>query len=238
MSWAVCLQATEATTLKGLRTVPGLRILLKDESIWLQGAALTPDLEQALRALPAQRFHVLEDGQLLPWGRKVPQGHLPQGEWHPLQEAMRIALDTPLLCGAFSKKVAIRLVRSEEPREANLLLTGLKSWHDYAIAAPQARLALWTFAVSNQQEALIRGKPLPPLSGKHYVEENGIAVPAGWTWWPPVEVEVLRELFNLEGKDLILSHSDGGFDRISEGDFVQCGRAAVRLTFKEYHVEQ
>ena len=68
---------------------------------------------------------------------------------------------------------------------------------------------------------------LPPLPGQRWVEQEGIAVPAGWTWTPAVEAALVRQVFGLAAGDVALWHADGAWERIAGDEFVRATRAAV-----------
>ena len=77
---------------------------------------------------------------------------------------------------------------------------------------------------------VLRGKPLPPIPGKRLVEVEGIAVPCGFAWTPPVDAEVVREILGLLPGDLALLEADGTHERIESSAFVPGSRAAARTT--------
>ena len=89
------------------------------------------------------------------------------------------------------------LVRTDREQDASLLLTQFDLWAAYSIEAPQVRLDRWRFAVAADGRVAVHVHPLPPLPGQRWVEQEGIAVPAGWTWAPAVEAELLRQVFGL-----------------------------------------
>ena len=88
----------------------------------------------------------------------------------------------------------MRLVRSHHEREPNMLLTSLALWADFADTAPHWRLDALSFVVSDTRQVLVRGRPLPPIPGEHWVERERICVPAGWDWTPALSPSVCREL--------------------------------------------
>ena len=100
------------------------------------------------------------------------------------------------------------------------------------IEAPQVRLDRWRFAVAADGRVAVHGQPLPPLPGRRWVEQEGIAVPAGWTWTPAVEAALLRQVFGLAEGDVALWDVDGAWERIAADEFVRATRAAVRATVK------
>ena len=195
-TWAVRMAIADARTLARLRSRHGLEVCLQEDTIWLRGRDSDEELAKKLRSLPGERFAVLPDGQLVPDGCRVPKGHLPESPWASLSQTVSVEIETPALGAESRDRVAVRLVRGGETREANLLLTTLDTWTTYAETAPLVRLEPLAFAVNGVGDVLVRGVPLPPLPGVRLVEEKGIAVPCGWTWEPAVDADVLRNLFN------------------------------------------
>jgi len=232
--WVVCLPRESVASLGRLRLVPRLSVCEQAEEIWLQGEGGDESLEAALRGLPGgRRFSVLADRQLLADGARVPHGYLPEGPWHPLAEWLGVTLDPAGLAGKIAEGVPVHLVRSSSPRAANVLLLALETWQEYGASAPQVRLERWSFAVSDDKAVIVRGLPLPPLPGQAFVEREGVAVPAGWDWSPPVEPAVLRDVLGLTAGDLALLHTDGAWERIPADAFVRAVRSAIRLSGEE-----
>jgi hypothetical protein len=232
--WAVCLPRESVASLGRLRLVPRLSVCVEGEEVWLQGETTEETLEKALRGLPgARRFSIFPDRQLLAAGTRVPNGYLSEGPWQPLAKWLGVTLDAAALAGKIGESVAVRLVRSTSSREANVLVTTLATWKGYGGSAPQVRLERWSFAVSDSGDVVVRGTPLPPLPGQPYVEREGIAVPAGWEWRPPVDAVVLRDVLGLTASDLALLHPDEAWDRVPAGAFVLAARSAIRLSGEE-----
>jgi hypothetical protein len=129
-----------------------------------------------------------------------------------------------------SDKVDLRLKRSSQVATANVLQTIWPQWFQYAATAPQVRLNRWAFAVCQDQRVLIRGLPLPPLSGRRYVERDGVIIPSGWRFEPDVEPRVAARVIELDESQMALFAEDGSFERLPRSVFVQATRSAVRAT--------
>jgi hypothetical protein len=229
--WAACLPESSAELLATLRHFPGVKICQHDEHLWLRGDRTTPDLERTLRAVSgAERFAMLDDGQLVPAGRRVPSRRLPPGPWQPLSQWLLVALPGTVLAGQVLDRVPLRLVRDAVPAEPRVLLTTAAAWRSYAETAPEVRLRHCLFAVDDRQRVVVWGHPLPPVRGTLFVEQHGIAVAAGWAWSPSLDAEVLRAAAGLERGDLLLLHANGGSDRIANAAFVRARRSAIRLS--------
>lgn len=227
-----CRVSVEAVAaLAPLYGAKNVEICNQEDAVWLRSADMTEQQWEICGHLPGvTRYVVLSDSQLVRWQTRVPQGHLPSGPWMPIREGL-----------PFERPVASRVIRPPNPCplvlarsitriDSTWLLTDEKIWHDYAITAPQIRLARWSFVVDGQHRAIIRGVPLPPIPGEPLVEQAGIAVPAGWTWQPNVPAVIVRQVMGLSAGDSALWQPSGGWHRIVESDWVQATRSAVRAS--------
>ncbi len=229
--WAICLGKADLPVAGRLRRIAGIEVCERAEQVWLRGAALDEKLHRRLAAVPgARRFYVLPDGQLQPVASRLPKNRLPDGPWVSFQEWLALEIPPAGLAGRSDQRVPMLLVRSLHPETASVLLTSMDCWAAYAIQAPQVRLDRWRFAVAKDGRVIVRGDPLPPLPGERWVDREGIAVPAGWRWSPPVEAAILRAAFGLEPGDLALWQTDETWQRIHAADFTPASRAAARAT--------
>lgn len=229
--WAVRLDGDDRALASRLRLEREIEVCAVDESLWLRGPLANEPLERKVRLLPGgERYAVLDDGQLIPSGGCVPTAYLPRDGWRPIHEWLKPALPVAALASRERPAVRLELVRDAAEREPTMLLTSLSAWVEYASTAPQVRLDRWSFAAAADGRILIRGQPLPPLPGTRYVELAGVAVPAGWHWWPAVDPESLRGLLRLSDQDMALLGFEGDYERVATGDFVRATRSAARKT--------
>lgn len=232
-SWIARLARFHFDSLAKVRTIIGLEIADADEHVWLRGPEPDEDLTSTLRLLPeCVVFDVLDDGRLRPAGSLVPTGRLPALTWEPLIGRMRVELPTAALAGRVGGRAALRFERSSTERAPNLLLTTLAALAAYASEAPEIRLQGCRFAVCSDGRTLVHGARLPPLPGEYFVEEHGVAVPAGWGFGSGVSAAVVAEALRLEPGELAWFAAADRFTRISGGDFVRASRAAVRNSWE------
>ena len=124
----------------------------------------------------------------------------------------------------------LAVVPGGEMREPSLLEASLDGLAAYAQAAPQWRLERWAFVATDDGRVLVRGLPLPPLSGNRFVESDGVCVTAGCAWSPAVEPAIVRQLLQLEEGEIAIFWEVGSFDRIAAGDWVRVSRSALAGT--------
>jgi hypothetical protein len=214
-----------------LRQIAGVEVCVQPDQVWLRGPGLDEKLHRRLAAMPgARRFYVLPDGQLQPVASQLPANWLPRGPWMSLRQWLVLGIPTASLAGRLDGQVPMTLVPSAHAEAASVLLTNMDRWDRYATEAPQVRLDCWQFAVADDGRVIVRGEPLPPLPGQRWVEREGIAVPAGWQWLPPVEGAIVRAVFRLEPGDFALWQTDGTWQRIRAVDFMPASHSAVRAS--------
>lgn len=198
--------------------------------LWLRWGSSNDLLEQVKRIPGGQLFEVIENGQLVPYGLRVPRGVLPEGRWQPLGKWLSLTLPLARFSSNHFERAPLTLVREDQISEPQILLTDVQTWHNYAITAPQIRLDRWTFAVSDRGQVVVRGLPLPPLPGERLVERDGIATIAGWCWSPGLEAKIVAKAFGLAEGDVLLWLTSDHYEVVRACDFVKATRQAARLS--------
>lgn len=252
MPWIVCLAQADAASLAPLRLHHGIEVA-ENGFVWLRGSSKDDKLEPLLCSLPAvARYELSPHNRLQPFGSRIPSETLPTLQWQPLKQWLQVRMPSPplspfrtsaaspavadlpaaaLQTGPLSlPRVPLRIIRSADERPPDLLLTNLAEWQAFALNAPEIRLRQLRFAADAAGNVVVHGRPLPPLPGTHFVLDGNIAVPAGFSWEPPVSSEVLSRCLGISSEALAFLHPDGTFTRIEGEQFVPATRSAVRET--------
>ena len=229
--WTLSLAREDAPALAPLRLTPGLEVAEDGSTIWLRGHSSDEQLSRALKNLPVrERFEWVTADRLRPIYSRLPTVAVPDLAWRPIAEWIQVQLPAGALPGELGAKIRLRLVRSPQERRPNVLLTDFATWKEFALTAPEIRLRRLRFAVSSGRETVIWGVPLPPLPGRLFVEEEGVAVAAGFGWWPQVSPEVLRHVFQAGEDALVVWDQEGMVRRLHAEQLVAASRGAVRAT--------
>lgn len=234
-----------------LRLIRGLETLLTDGQaappsdavLWIRGPRLETREETIVRMIPWQAFYeVLEGGEIRPRNRRLPEGRLPAGTWEALVDFLQPRMQAPALSGKLSGKVNIRLQETSRLRETNMIHAATNDWLEFGIAASELRLKplIWTMDASQPDTVFIRGTPLPPLPGMQYVEQDGVAVPAGFHWRPEVSAETLRRSLGTAANEMVIlrrdpEQSSGGvmWTRVPRTAWLPGKRSTIRLVLNQ-----
>jgi len=235
--WALHVPRAEAAAIARLRASNSIEVCEAAGEVWLRGSELDDALTLQIRSLPAvSRYDVLPDRQLIAHGNRVPCGLLPEGDWLPLRQWVAVAFPPVGWPGELETQVAIELVRSDAVRPTAALLTTLVDLLAWVATAPQVRLDPLRMAACRDGRVFVHGQPLPPLRGQRFTLDDGIAVPAGWTWRPAVDAGVLRAACRLDTNDVALMQPQRNWELIKAKHFVRLTRSAVRET-AEVHLD-
>src|SRR5262249_16438075 len=151
-----------------------------------------------------------------------------QMQWEPIKAWLPVEMPAAAMPGRTPGAVPLRLVRSSQEQEPELLLTTLQEFKEFAATAAQVRLERLRLAANSQGMVLVHGRPLPPLPGTRFVLHAGVAVPAGFAWDPAVSAEVLARCFGVSSSTLVLWGEDGTIQRLTSEQFVAASRSAIR----------
>ncbi|MEM1318631.1 MAG: hypothetical protein AAGG75_00175 [Bacteroidota bacterium] len=220
------LAASQLDSLGTLRHYTELRLAHDGDWLWLRGLPST-SLPLAMQQLPAQaRYRLDAEGLLFPLGQKTPTGRLPQLNWQPLPEALPVELPPSALPAEIRTHCPVRLQPTDTPHPGFALCCQLQHWKSFGETAAQARLEQLRFAVSENNQVLIIGQPLPPLPGKEYWRRGQLLLPAGFDLeWP-----IIAPLLHDDAQSYLLLDKAGNAQEVELDCFVAARRSAIRLS--------
>lgn len=229
--WKMHRDASEL--LGAVRTQPSLEVCTEGDTVWIRCEDANYEIQQAFLQLPVVHSIATDDGQLIKRGTRVPHGYVAEGPWIPIAQWMEVKLPIAGLSGIAPGPIPVELVRSETFETPQLLKTNIQVWTQYAVAAPRIRLDRLAFAARADGTVFVWGEPLPPIFGKRFVVHGRVAVEAGWTWQPAVDVGVLEAVLAIDPGYLAVMEEGGHWLSLADEGFVQATRSAVRTTSEE-----
>lgn len=214
-----------------VRCMDGLKVAEYDGYIWLRGISISAEIPLQLKQLPIKNtYTVNEHQQLFDIGKLVPIAQLQHLNWLSIASYITVEAPTAALPGVTNERTTIKLVASTEEKNSTALLTTLSIWKQYAETASAIRLAPLQFAVSENNEVLIIGTPLPPLPGKSFWQLGGLYLPDGYVFEFTMAASFINKQLNAKKDAILVFNTDGSYHRIDRSFFIPAKRSAIRLT--------
>jgi hypothetical protein len=229
-TWAICMKLEVADSIGPLRCTSGLEVCTTDGTLWLRGSDTEMLSILELRSLPAVGRYRVDGDRLLPLGKRLPIGLLPDGPWSPLHEWVSVDVARPSLPGQASGRVGLSLVRGDNAAESNIVMTTPAACVAWAEHASSLRLIPLSVAIDRAQERVIlKGTPLPPLPGARYVLADRVGLPAGYDFDLSISHEDVVGLLQLAPGQSALFEPDGAWSVFDDDVFVAATRSTLRL---------
>lgn len=229
--WVIQFAPDQGEAVAAFRHASSARILVEGAQIWIRGEGEQIDREARRKMAADARHFQLVGSHLILEGQRVPTRELPAGNWQPLNTEVKFELPQP----ARGQHVAacqahVTLVRQPFSADikASMVLLSFSAFADYIEMAPEVRFKRWSFLISASGECLVRGAPLPPLTGVFFVEHEKVVMPLGYTWSPRIDAPALRRSAGAGEEDLLLWRENGECQLMSLLDFSRVSRAVVR----------
>ncbi|HEX2630970.1 MAG TPA: hypothetical protein VHM26_18265 [Chitinophagaceae bacterium] len=231
MEYIFEIDASQLPALGPARCIDGLMSASEGDTIWIKGIAEGWKEDPILRQLPVKHAYRLDAQQrMFATNAVTPSALLPQLDWKPLRVFIPVALPVSAMPGKANATVAIKLVVSSNEKKGDALLISLDTWKGYAETAPATRLTRLKFAVSEKNEVLVIGHPLPALPGKEYWLSDNMLLPCGMDWELPLMGAVIGKQLNPMNDAILLFDENASWQSITKTFFVTAKRSAVRLT--------
>lgn len=208
-------------------------VAIDDQHTWARFHARDERLMQQAKAMPAERFRVV-DQRLVLEGHRIATADLPELDWQPIASVIQVQLPWIGQAGQVAnlKSVTWQLSRggAECPIAGAIIQwQALATWVE---TAAQWRLAPLRYCVSEldgNRCALVLGTPVPPTDALYVVARHNILVPAGMHWLPPLETECVQRSFGLQSDQWLLWRAINDWYVIDDDMFMPLSRGSVRL---------
>lgn len=227
-AWYLSLPRASIALAADLRLHEDIELLEDGDGLWLRGRHAEGSLLLALRSLPGARlFHASAGDRLREEHHRLWNRTSPRGEWVPLHRWALPTAPATVPVAPLVPRTRIRLVADDAPATTRAVITRFDHWSTYSETAAACRLESLEFAVSTEDQVLVRGLPVPPLPGTYLAEKEGVLHPIGTRWYPPLHPSMLRDLVDAVSDDLILI-TPGRIEILEHRHRVAATRAAVR----------
>lgn len=176
----VTLKSRDLAALAPHRHRDGWEIAMSENDTCFLKVPPTTQNENSLAILPClNRWTLEKSDHLIPLGKQLPTATLPPLSWLPLASLLPITTTKIQENETFFGHLGFALIPSHKNHPATALRLPFQIFSTWADTAPTPRLAQLTFALSDTQETLVIGSPLPPLPGQTYYQIHQLLIPCG-----------------------------------------------------------
>lgn len=218
-------------TLADLRREGGIEVVMDGDRAWVRWADGPAGVVERLLPVPGAELFERRGAHWHRLGHALPSFDLPwngPAEPLPLASVVVPAPIAPTPPDASPPGPAqLSLVPDDRPRPAVALACPLAALWAWAEWQPAARLATLRVAVANG-EALVVGRPLPPVADGRRSWGDRVLAPLGLRPEPALPSATLLRLFDA-GDDAIVILDEGGAEVVPRAAFGRLTRAGLRL---------
>ena len=132
--------------------------------------------------------------------------------------------------GKTREKYTAKLVPSNQEQPSIALLTDFDEWKTFVETTSILRLQPLKYAVSNRNQVLIIGQPLPAIKGRSYWQKGQLLIPVGYDFNVSIVGDLLSQQLSPQKTEYILLDEQSNWEKIPVNNLVQVSRSGVRLT--------
>src|SRR3954467_11586002 len=122
--WVISIAPEDTASLATLRLLSGIEVGEAAGLVWVRGQSCDKQLSKKILALPTRgRYERLKSNQLRHIQQRIPSAALPDLRWQPLDIWLQVKMPAAALPANIPDRISLRLARSTEEREAELLIT-------------------------------------------------------------------------------------------------------------------
>jgi hypothetical protein len=227
---AARIPAGELRALASLRTRADLRVIVRDDAIWIRWTGHSDEIVRCLLPVPGVALWVKRtDGQWSRFRSRLPTSNAPPDELGiPLIQALQPDRFESIVPRAnLFKPLPIRLVRSTQPLIATAIMCDMKTllaWSELATTYQLEQLRSTRF----RNRVVIVGSSLPTIAGSIRFAGKRLLVPVGYRIEPIVSESPVLEALGANGGELAFV-TDSAVDVIPSSAFAPLSRAGIRL---------
>lgn len=224
----ICLSDENLCALGSVRLQSDLQICCSKEKFWVKGSG-SESTRRLFSSLPADsRYELNQDDLLIPLGSRVPVMKLPVAHWQSLSDFFEVELPVCALPAKSPKPVEVSLLRIDEVKQTNAMMTDLNELHCYVQKASALRFEHLKYVIC-MDKAFIWGTPLPAIKGNYFCIDNKVAIPAG-LGHNCINNGILRKVLGVNVDDFVILYEDASWTRFSEKMFRKITRSSVSMS--------
>ncbi|TRW27320.1 hypothetical protein FMM05_01385 [Flavobacterium zepuense] len=203
-----------------------------DATIWIKDITQQQADSPEIMAIPYKTLYYQKDNLLFVKGSLLPVKKMRSALlWSPLDRLLPVSLP-PLNHNFFgiTNGVSVNIIPSATEQEPYALLLNRDAAASYITSAPKVRLQNLHYS-GIDDNILILGTPLLPVSGQTYWRVNNMLLPAGYDFELPLLYSTVENLIAPDGNHLIIWQINGSYTLLPKEAVMPLSISSFRLTY-------
>ena len=215
-----------------LRKWDHLKIAQEDDLIWLRGFDQAEIGSARVLGIPTISRYYLRGTQLVPYGKTLPARVEPSLLWTPIQRGLKVSLPAENTHSiGLNQTHRISLQASYVAQKITATIVNRGELGKYLHTAHHVRLQNLRWSALENNQVIIIGTPLLPISGQDLYQNGSFLLPAGWRWEFENMVEIYRNALGESQEYWFLVGREGNISKLRKADFNQLSKGSFMKTF-------
>lgn len=237
LKWYLQIDVQHKDFLAQIRHWDNLKVGILANKIWIKDFKIDQLENNILKSIPFVQFFYAKDQLLFPKHSLLPSEKLPNILWTPIERALPIENATyNHNYFGLNEIISIRLIQSDEEKEATYLMVDIESANHYISNAPAIRLQTLKWILIDENQVLICGAPLLPINGTTYWQNEDFILPVGYNLEFAILQNSIKEKLQLQQCQLIWWIDKENYSFIDSQMFKPLSIASWRQTFQQLDI--
>lgn len=234
LAYFLVVEKIHKDDLAPLRKWSHLKVAFDKNQIWITNFDHAQIESIEVKSVPYKTIFYRKDSKLFLLNSLLPERNEPSFLWTPIERAFPLEIiNANHNYFGIEEKIAVKLIREEVERAAEVLLTNISTLENYLNAAPAIRLKNLTWTVVGETEVLIFGKPLLPISGTVFWKNQEAIIPVGYNFELPMLSEAINKKINAEQNTWVIWFKDGTYFSIDKSQLMPLSLSSFRKTMQQ-----
>lgn len=218
-----------------IRQWENLWLAFDDQKIWVKGFETTQLELLALKSIPFKTLYYTRKNKLFKHGSLLPEGPVPNLSWIPIAKALPLQLPSfNFNFFGIQERISITLKQRTDEQVSLAMVTSISSLTAYIVHAPEIRLQLLNWTIVNQDQVLLLGTPLLPITGQAYWHRQDFLLPAGYDFDLTLLHDILNERINPQRDHWVIWNTDSSYFLVKKTDVQPLSISSFRLSTQHF----
>lgn len=206
ITYVLILASRHTEYLGSIRHWSNLRMATDGDDIFVKGFSLAQLNSLEVKSIPYKQLYDVIDQKLFPHGSALPSGRMPSSLlWSPIDVLLHITL--PNFNHNFfgiNQPLIPTLVAASEEHPAKALLLPMEVLGKHLNSVSQIRLQKLSWAIIDNDKAIIVGTPLLPIDGDTLWVDGDFLIPVGYEFDLPALSATVNQTINPENNNWVI----------------------------------